>query len=154
MSKSTSLSPARALKWARSGHLVWSVWGHVHTSRFVTHCTHRLEVYARSQVLKGKRKHQKLGNNFGEFGHLLNGSWGPYFRKQKHAEAFAQQIRDGQHPRLVETIQEHGFALDEIDELEGLCDRGIGIFEGALEERERQHEESLEDVNPYLQKEF
>jgi hypothetical protein len=122
--KRRSLTNEKARRLLRAGHTVWTVWGHLHTNRFVSPPKYQLEVYVRPQFLNGKRKHQD-----GVLSHLLNGSWGPYFRRQKHAEAFAKEIRDGKHPRIVAAMQERDDALDLLDEEMGICDRGLGVYE-------------------------
>jgi hypothetical protein len=127
------LSSEKAMKYLRSGHIVWQVWGHAHQNRFVTPHEERLEVYVRSQVLKGKRRHQEHGRQWGQFGHLLNGALGGiYFTKKKEAERFAQEIRDGHHMAIVWDMREDADTFDLLDEELGICDRGMGIYDEHL----------------------
>lgn len=149
--KALALTREKALERLKAGHIVWTVWGHVHINRFVTPHERRLEVYVRYQLLKGKRTHHFMNN--GQFGLLINGSWGAYFTKRTHAEAFAQEIRDGKHPLIVGDMEDRANAFDELDEMWGICDRGLGIYDEVMEERERQYEEDNGDY-PHDELEF
>jgi len=118
------LSYEKALKYAKSGRILYRVWGHVHVNRFTNPPTERLEFYSDRQVFKGKRRHKYTGIA----AHNLNGTYGAYFTKKKQADKFAEEIMDGLHPNILAASREWELDCDLMDEAMGI-DRGLGTVD-------------------------
>lgn len=135
----------------RSGQTVHYVWGngvtlHVITARLVGRrsCVRDSELcfkpYRRFgySVFDPRRQRGTIIGGYRDphnrwvdmFATSLGGAIGDrYFTKLAQAQRFMQECNDGLWPREVYRLKRHHEALDELDEILGVCDRGLGIYE-------------------------